>query len=435
MLALADVLAVVLASILLGLWVIGDLSSTFWIAVWAPLWIVLAKLYGLYDRDHRSLRHLTSDELPALFGWAAVGTGSTAALLLLTPAASLKPAASLYTFLAVAGGALTLRGAARTLWRRITPPDRTLVVGRGPLAEATRRKLELFPDIHVRVVEDRDGFDLRELRRAPEWLGGIDRVIVASPTIDEADIALLVGLCRSKRVKLSIVPPARGIFGTAAHLNHIADLPVMEYSTWDVARSTLLLKRALDLAVASTVLVVLAPLLALVGLAIRIDSRGPVIFVQRRAGFLGRPFSIYKFRTMIGDAEAQAENLVPLESLREPMFKLRNDPRVTRVGRLLRHTSLDELPQLVNVLKGEMSLVGPRPEQKELVDRYLPEHRFRLQVKPGMTGPMQVFGRGDLTFEERLAVERDYVENLSLGRDLRILALTLPVVSRARGAY
>jgi lipopolysaccharide/colanic/teichoic acid biosynthesis glycosyltransferase len=117
------------------------------------------------------------------------------------------------------------------------------------------------------------------------------------------------------------------------------------------------------------------------------------------------------------------------------MFKLRADPRVTRVGRLLRRTSLDELPQLINVLRGEMSIVGPRPEQLDLVERYAPEHRFRLQVKPGITGPMQVYGRGELTFDERLAVEREYVENLSLARDIRIVLMTLPAVFGRRGAF
>ena len=117
------------------------------------------------------------------------------------------------------------------------------------------------------------------------------------------------------------------------------------------------------------------------------------------------------------------------------MFKLSADPRVTRVGRFLRRLSLDELPQLWNVLRGEMSIVGPRPEQVELVERYRPEHRFRLSVKPGITGPMQVYGRGELTFEERLAVEREYVENLSLVRDIRIVLMTLPAVFGKRGAF
>ena len=142
-----------------------------------------------------------------------------------------------------------------------------------------------------------------------------------------------------------------------------------------------------------------------------------------------------KFRTMVRNAEELLDELVSFDDLDSPMFKLLDDPRVTRVGRLLRKTSLDELPQLVNVLRGEMSLVGPRPEQVELVERYRPQERFRLAVKPGLTGPMQVLGRGRLTFEERQAVDREYIETLSLARDLRILLLTIPVVLAGDGAF
>jgi lipopolysaccharide/colanic/teichoic acid biosynthesis glycosyltransferase len=138
---------------------------------------------------------------------------------------------------------------------------------------------------------------------------------------------------------------------------------------------------------------------------------------------------------MVRDAEARFHDLVSLEELDDPLFKLKADPRVTRLGRFLRRTSIDELPQLLNVLKGEMSLVGPRPELVDIVERYTPEHEFRLQVKPGITGPWQVFGRSDLTFEEVLAVEREYVENLSLARDIRIVLMTLPAVLGKRGAY
>jgi lipopolysaccharide/colanic/teichoic acid biosynthesis glycosyltransferase len=210
---------------------------------------------------------------------------------------------------------------------------------------------------------------------------------------------------------------------------------VLEYDTRDPSRSTVLLKRCFDLVISATALVALLPLFPLVALAIKLDSRGPVFFKQLRAGRRGVPFRMYKLRTMIANAEQALGDVVVLEDLPEPMFKLQADPRVTRVGRLLRRFSLDELPQLINVLLGDMSIVGPRPEQVELVDRYRPEHRFRLQVKPGMTGPMQVYGRGDLDFGERLAVEFDYVENLSLARDLRILVQTLPVVMRGSGAY
>jgi lipopolysaccharide/colanic/teichoic acid biosynthesis glycosyltransferase len=142
-----------------------------------------------------------------------------------------------------------------------------------------------------------------------------------------------------------------------------------------------------------------------------------------------------KFRTMTADAEKRLTDVVAPEDLPDPMFKLSDDPRVTRMGRLLRRTSLDELPQLFNVLRGEMSLVGPRPEELWLVERYREAERFRLAMKPGMTGPMQVHGRGDLEFSERLAIEREYIENYSLAKDLRILAQTASAVMRRRGAY
>jgi exopolysaccharide biosynthesis polyprenyl glycosylphosphotransferase len=263
----------------------------------------------------------------------------------------------------------------------------------------------------------------------------VDRLIVAMRSIDERLMADLVSFCRREHVKLSIVPPARGIFGTAVQLHHIADLPVVEYNTWDVSRSTLLLKRTLDIAVAGVALLLTAPLFVLTMLAIRLSDSGCAFYVQTRVGLRGREFKMFKFRTMHADAEAMLPTLVEFDTLREPVFKLTRDPRVTRLGRFLRRTSLDELPQLVNVLKGDMSLVGPRPEQVELVRKYRPEHLFRLAVKPGITGPMQVFGRGRLSFEERLAVERDYIENLSISRDLRILALTVPSVFEGRGAY
>jgi lipopolysaccharide/colanic/teichoic acid biosynthesis glycosyltransferase len=181
--------------------------------------------------------------------------------------------------------------------------------------------------------------------------------------------------------------------------------------------------------------VLLAPLFVLIASLIFIDSPGLVLFSQMRAGMQGKHFRMLKFRTMVADAEARLPHLVSFDTLGEPMFKLQSDPRVTRIGRLLRRTSLDELPQLVNVLKGDMSLVGPRPEQVDLVERYTPEQRIRLVVKPGLTGPMQVYGRGELAFAERLSVEREYVENISIGRDLRILTLTITAVVGGRGAF
>jgi lipopolysaccharide/colanic/teichoic acid biosynthesis glycosyltransferase len=195
------------------------------------------------------------------------------------------------------------------------------------------------------------------------------------------------------------------------------------------------LKRTFDILFSATLLIIVAPLLVLVAVSIKLGSRGPILFSQLRAGAGGKPFRMLKFRTMYTGADAQVSQLVRLDELEEPMFKLEEDPRVTGVGRLLRRLSLDELPQLLNVLRGQMSLVGPRPEELELVKRYRPEHRLRLAVKPGMTGPMQVNGRANLTFGERLALELNYIENLSLGRDLRLLAQTASAVVRRNGAY
>jgi exopolysaccharide biosynthesis polyprenyl glycosylphosphotransferase len=435
MLALADLGAAVGVSVSLGLFATGRVHFALWSAVFAPAWVVLAKLNGLYDCDQRSLRHLTVDELPRLLIWALISTGLLTVFLALTPAGDLPVGIAARTWVVASVLAFTFRSIARVVWRQITPPERTLIVGEGPLAVATHRKLVLFPDIHVSLVAERPELTVDQLHESPDYLGSVDRVIIASSAIDEQLIAELVAYCRRRQIKLSLVPPARGMFGTAVQLNHVADLPIVEYNTWDVSRSTLLLKRALDVTVSLTALVVFAPLFFVIAAAIATDSRGPVFFTQTRAGLHRGSFRMFKFRTMVKDAEELLAGLVPFDKLRDPMFKLTRDPRVTRVGRVLRRTSLDELPQLLNVLRGDMSLVGPRPEQVELVDRYEPAHMFRLAVKPGLTGPMQVYGRGQLTFEERLAVEREYVDNLSVGRDVRILTLTLPAVLSGRGAY
>jgi lipopolysaccharide/colanic/teichoic acid biosynthesis glycosyltransferase len=171
-----------------------------------------------------------------------------------------------------------------------------------------------------------------------------------------------------------------------------------------------------------------------IALAIKLDSDGPVLFKQERVGQGGRHFTIYKFRSMQHDAEEALDELLPIEEMEEPVFKLVDDPRRTRTGKILRRWSLDELPQFWNVFKGDMSLVGPRPEEVRLVNHYNDWHRRRLSIKPGLTGPMQVNGRGDLSLDERVRLELDYIENYSLWRDLTIIARTLPAVLRGKGA-
>jgi exopolysaccharide biosynthesis polyprenyl glycosylphosphotransferase len=404
-----------------------------------PAWVVTAKLLGLYDRDQRSIRHLTIDELPSLAAWAAVGIALLGLLPYVSSDTPFSFGLAIVAWLAATLAALVLRGSARWFWRRTTPPELTAVLGDGDLGRAARRKLKLFPDMHLRLVPERAlgpvGANGDRLASLEGVIEGLDRVIVATERPDPELIAGLAALCRRDQVKLSVVSPVRGPAMAAPTLSEVADLPLLEYDTRDVSRSTVLIKRVFDVVVASVSTLVLAPFVPLAVLAIRLDSRGPAIFSQRRAGREGRVFTMYKLRTMSAGAEQSLADVVELDALPEPVFKLRADPRVTRVGRFLRRFSLDELPQLVNVLRGEMSIVGPRPEQIELVERYLPEHRLRLMVTPGMTGPMQVFGRGELDLSERLAVELDYVENLSLARDVGILLRTLPAVFRGTGAF
>jgi len=404
----------------LALAVVLSPERAIWALAFLPVWVLVAKLAGLYDADHRAVRHLTVDEAPVIMAWAVIGAAVVALLVQLTPAAAPDLGELAVIALIAAASDLLLRVAARALWRASTPRERAMVVGRGGLAHALRRKLALFNDLHMDAIDPGD------------YGRGIDRVVLAHERIDAREIAAISDLCHTHAAKLSLVSPLRGK-ATPHQISRLAELPVFEYVTSDVSRSTLMLKRMLDLIVGIPLAVVSVLLFPLIALAIWLEDRGSPLFVQRRAGLNGKPFSVFKFRTMYVGADRSLEDL--LDELPEPMFKFRRDSRVTRVGRVLRRLSLDELPQIWNLLRGDMSLVGPRPEQLELVERYSPEHRFRLAVKPGLTGPMQIHGRGELTFEERLAVELDYVENLSIGRDIRILALTPVSMIRGTGAF
>jgi exopolysaccharide biosynthesis polyprenyl glycosylphosphotransferase len=435
LLAVADALAVAAATagvaIVTGRWT----QAMTWSLLLLPAWLVLAKLQGLYDRDQRTLRHQTADEFQQLLVWATTGTAVVTAVLLLTPPKTWSTATAVGVWAALLLCAFTLRACARRLWRLIVPPERVLIVGSGQLADVTCRKLNILSDIHARVV---GRVDEAQTPDVAELVDGhrLERIILAAPSITEGQLAQLMTACRRHELKLAVVPPVRGMFGTAVQLNHLAELPLVEYHTADIGRSTLAIKRCIDIVVSAVALALFAIPLALIALLVRLDSHGPAFFIQRRVGRAGRPFTMFKFRTMVSDAEDRLLQLLEeAKQTNAPAFKFRDDPRVTRFGRFLRRTSIDELPQLLNVLHGDMSLVGPRPEECRLVARYPEAHRVRLMVRPGLTGPMQVQGRGELTFEERLAVERDYVENLTIGRDVRIMLQTAAAVRCGRGAY
>jgi len=450
----ADVLTILIAVGVMTL--VEGTTDPLWVLPTLPVWILIAKFEGLYDADHPRIWHLTTDEAPAIFHWATLSVAASLFFIRALPDETVTLESAVALYLATLGGAFALRPLARGIWRRRVPPERALVMGHGKLADAVSRKLALEPGHHLSVLEylSREGgngngasengadhreFKVEELTREDlEFLfreTGVERVVLALPELDEATLARVVSSCRATGTKLSVMPPMRAMLGTAVQLNHIAEMPVIEYGTWGTSWSTMALKRVGDIVLAAAGVVVLAPLMLVIAVAVRLGSRGPALFRQVRAGREGKPFKILKFRTMCHDAEERISEVISPDELAEPMFKLREDPRVTKVGRFLRRTSLDELPQLFNVLRGDMSLVGPRPEELWLVERYGETQRFRLQMRPGLTGPMQVHGRGDLNFQERLAVEREYVENYSIRKDMKILLRTVSIIWRGPGAY
>jgi lipopolysaccharide/colanic/teichoic acid biosynthesis glycosyltransferase len=213
--------------------------------------------------------------------------------------------------------------------------------------------------------------------------------------------------------------------------------PLIELTRPSLKSWQLVVKRMVDMVGAAAGLIVLSPLFVVLAVLVRLDSRGPVFFTQNRVGRGGRGFRIVKFRTMVNGAENHRDALLSRSVYGDPrLFKVPNDPRMTRLGGWLRRWSLDELPQLFNVLKGHMSLVGPRPPLPSEVALYAEHHYSRFDAKPGMTGPWQVSGRNEITdFDRVVAMEREYMQNWSLGRDLGILLRTLPVVMRGVGAH
>jgi exopolysaccharide biosynthesis polyprenyl glycosylphosphotransferase len=422
-----------------------DLADLFWAVLFSPSFILVVKLHGLYDHDHRRIRHSTLDELPSLVSASVLGTLVLDGLLAISPVGPLSPKSAIALGVGTLVGSFVLRGVLRWVWHRATPLAIGLVVGPPATVDTVARRVMTHPETRLHLVgylspateEDSAELprlgslaDISEVARAE----GIERVVVTEQQMSEPAAERLIEECKEAGLALTFLPQHYGLLGPGIELNRLAELPVLDFRFSDPPRSTQAMKRAMDLFVSAVVLVLISPLLLLASLAILIDTGRPVFFRQRRAGKDGDPFTMIKFRTMVADAEDRLSELIDLSKLDEPAFKIPDDPRVTRVGRLLRRSSIDELPQFINVLRGEMSLVGPRPEEEAVVALYDERQRGRLAIKPGLTGPMQVYGRGDLTFEERLAMERDYLDNLSLLTDLQILMRTPRAIVRGEGA-
>jgi len=234
---------------------------------------------------------------------------------------------------------------------------------------------------------------------------------------------------------LCVAPALLDVAGPRTTIRPVAGLPLLHMDHPEFSGGLQIVKAAFDKLAATAALIAAAPLLVLLALVIRLDDGGPALFRQTRVGKDGRNFSVFKFRTMVADAESRKSELVDRNQQQGPLFKIRNDPRITRVGSWLRRWSLDELPQLLNVLTGEMSLVGPRPALPEEAAMYGDHVRRRLAVKPGMTGLWQVNGRADLSWDESVRLDLRYVENWSFMLDLQILWKTCAAVVRGSGAY
>src|SRR6266851_1301615 len=259
-----------------------------------------------------------------------------------------------------------------------------------------------------------------------------DQLFVTLP----ADREVVKEICveaRRLRLNLNVVPDIYDGLGWHAPLRSIGGFPVIELHGRPIPAFGLAVKRVIDVVVASVGLILVAPVLAFAALWIRLDSPGPVTYSALRVGKKGKKFRCHKLRTMVDDADAHKEKLRNANERNGPFFKMENDPRVTRCGRLLRKYSIDEVPQLVNVLRGNMSLVGPRPHPVDDYERYTFEHLRRLDVKPGITGLWQIKARRDPSFEATMMLDLDYIENWSLRMDLAILLKTIPAVLRADG--
>ncbi len=336
------------------------------------------------------------------------------------------------------------------LYRRGRFVDRALVVGSGEAGRGVIRTLLARPDLGFQPIgylDDGSQENNIGSGRVPH-LGSfneIDCVLQANQQLHTVFIALpgemheqimtLLQQCQKRGVRAQVVPDLLQLSLNRVEFNNMAGIPMLSGRNVSLSQTSLLLKRALDLVIVVLGGIPALVVMGLIALAIKLDSPGPVIYSGMRVGPNGKLFRMYKFRSMVEGADSQKELLAHLNEADGPIFKMKDDPRLTRVGRFIRRTSLDELPQLYNVLLGNMSLVGPRPPLLEEVEDYKPWHRQRLAVIGGITGLWQVSGRSDLTFDELCLLDIYYIENWSLMLDIRILLQTIPHSLFGRGAY
>ena len=445
-LLLAADLAAVLGAFLLVALVSNTSLELTWVSfAGVPILIFGAKVVGLYDRDEMLLRKTTLDETPKLFqvatlcalvGWLGGGhfighelQRREAALLWL----------ALFVLLVCA------RTLARALALRITSTERCLFIGDDASAKTVCAKLTGHSGVKAEVVAqlnpDRasqwstDALSAERLREIGELAQSLDvhRAIIAPGDTDSTDVLDLVRTLKAIGVRVSVLPRVLEVVGSSVEFDDLHGVTLMGVRRFELTRSSASVKRAFDVLGASLGLLAVSPLMALIALAIVLDTRGSVFFRQLRVGKNGERFHMLKFRTMVSGADRMKESLRDRNEAQDGLFKIAEDPRITRVGKLLRRSSLDELPQLLNIIKGEMSLVGPRPLVVDEDERVRGWHRRRLELMPGMTGPWQILGPSRVPLHEMAALDYLYVANWSLWGDAKILLRTVPHVLARRG--
>jgi exopolysaccharide biosynthesis polyprenyl glycosylphosphotransferase len=445
-LLVADAVAIVGAFVVLQGVSAKALQLT-WVSVCGLLTLLLsAKVLGLYDRDDVLLHKTTLDEAPKLFHLATLG--ALAAWLaggFVVEGHPLNRREALLLWVVLMLLLVLARSTARLLALRAGPAERCLFIGDCELARTIGAKLAGHGGVkaelvgHVNLDEvgawSASGLSARRLAEIRELTRTLDvhRAIVAPVSTDGGEMLDLVRTLKAVGVRVSVLPRLLEVVGSSVEFDDLHGVTLMGVKRFEMSRSSTVVKRAFDLAGASIGLLATAPLFVLAALAIKLDSQGPVFFRQLRVGRHGRHFHLLKFRTMVVGADAMKESLRDRNEAQEGLFKIADDPRVTRIGKLLRHSALDELPQLVNIIRGEMSLVGPRPlvlDEDRCVEGW---YRRRLELKPGMTGPWQILGPARVPLREMGAIDYLYVANWSLWSDVKILLRTVPHVLGRRG--
>jgi exopolysaccharide biosynthesis polyprenyl glycosylphosphotransferase len=402
-----------------------------------PFIVAFNKASGLYDRDELVLSKTTLDEFPRLIQNAGLFTLTTWLLHDHVTSSSFEVRQVVLMWGITIALLFVTRCAARKLAASTSGPERCLVAGEPSVAERIVTKLRLSAgnfDVVARLplhagAPTPDPTDYR--RRLREYR--VQRLVIAPVSTDTVETLDLIRLTKSLGVRVSVIPRLFEVVGSAVEFDHLDGLTVLGVRRFGLTRSSRLAKRVFDLVGATIALIAMTPVMAAIAVAVQLEGKGPIFFRQARAGRDGVPFEMIKFRSMVPDADALKANLRHLNEARSGLFKIAHDPRVTRVGRFCRKTSLDELPQLFNVFRGQMSLVGPRPlvlDEDVYVEGY---DRARLHLTPGMTGHWQILGSARLPMDEMLGIDYLYVANWSLWSDVKILLRTVPYVLSRRG--